>query len=429
MSPARCGACCAAANAPRWPPSTRWSLSTGLAHTLLTTRSIAPDDLRRLPDEKFLETTQWRGLVAEEPASQYTPHASRRALDRTTFVFRVEAWRVTGGRLFGADITDGDEPWQPATGDLRCTLLGPAQDLRLGNRLEFAAALEPIAPAPVPGEFNSREVASRQGITYELTILPSNWRRVSTGGGDWLQRLSYAARDWAYGRLQLGLEDDPRTADFLAGMLIGYRQQIPEDIEQDFRRTGTIHVFAVSGQNIAEMLVVALVLLQLAGLVRWRWAWIVAPLVLLYCLLTGSPASAVRATVMALAVLLAWRIGRPLNALACWSLAFLALTIWNPQILLDPGAQLSFALVLALILIAPPLTRLFMKPLRPIRSSRARCSPLHSASSSTSGNWPCSPSPVASPLSSSASRSPRSISIRSRPSRSWPTSSSCRWPV
>ncbi len=121
----------------------------------------------------------------------------------------------------------------------------------------------------------------------------------------------------------------------------------------------------MSGQNIAEMFVVALVLLQLFGLVRWRWAWIIAPIVLVYCLLTGSPASAVRATVMALAVLAAWRLGRPLNPLGCWSLAFLAMLIWNPEVLLDPGAQLSFALVLALILVAPPLLRLFLVPFSP----------------------------------------------------------------
>jgi competence protein ComEC len=150
-------------------------------------------------------------------------------------------------------------------------------------------------------------------------------------------------------------------ANFLAGMLIGYREEIPADIEQDFRRTGTLHVFAVSGQNIAEMVVVALILLQLCGLVRWRWAWTIAPVVLLYCLLTGSPASAVRATVMALAILLAWRLGRPLNALGCWSLAFLAMLIWNPAVLVDPGAQLSFGIVLGLILLAPPLMRLFAR--------------------------------------------------------------------
>jgi ComEC/Rec2-related protein len=334
----------------------------GLAHTLLCARSIAPDDLRRLPDLKLLETTQWRGIIAEEPASQYTAHASRRALDRTSFVFRVEAWRLAQGRLFGADIAT---PWTSAEGDIACTVLGPAKELRCGDELEFAAPLEPVAPALCPGQFNSREMDARQGIFYAATVTPANWRRTATGGSDWLQRLSYAARDGAYDRLQLGLEDDPRTADFLAGMLLGYRQQIPQDIEQDFRRTGTIHVFAVSGQNIAEMFVVALVLLQLVGLVRWRWAWTIAPIVLLYCLLTGSPASAVRATAMALAVLLAWRLGRPLNALACWSLAFLAMMMWNPQVLLDPGAQLSFALVLSLILIAPPLMRRLILPVSP----------------------------------------------------------------
>jgi competence protein ComEC len=333
--------------------------AAGLVHTLLVASSIPANDLRRLPDEKTLETTQWRGLIIEEPAAQFTPHASRRTLDRTSFVLRVEGWRPTGGRLFGADI---DTPWQPAQGNIECTLVGPAKELLCGDRLEFATPLIPVAPPLVPGSLDYSSYEAEQGIYYHATIPALNWRRTETGGGDFWQNLSYRARDWAYSRLQIGLEDDPRMADFLTGMLIGYRQEIPTDIEQDFRRTGTLHVFAVSGQNIAEMVVVALIFLQLCGLVRWRWAWVIAPIVLLYCLLTGSPASAIRATVMALAILLAWRLGRPLNALGCWSLAFLAMLIWYPPILLDPGAQLSFAIVLGLILIAPPLMRFFARP-------------------------------------------------------------------
>jgi competence protein ComEC len=334
----------------------------GLSHTLLMARTISPDDLRRLPDDKALATTQWRGIIADEPASPYPAHASRRALDRTSFVLHVAAWRVASGRLFGDEV---DTPWEAARGDLSVTVLGPASELRCGDEIEFSAPIEPVAPALVPGEFDSRDMEARQGIYYEAYVRPTDWRRLSTGGSDGLTRLSYAARDWAYDRLQIGLEDDPRTADFLAGMLIGYRQEIPQDIEQDFRRTGTIHVFAVSGQNIGEMFVVALVLLQLLGLVRWRWAWLLAPLVLLYCLLTGFPASAVRATIMALGVLAAWKLERPLNALACWSLAFLAMLVWNPGVLVDPGAQLSFALVLALILVAPPIYRRCIVPFSP----------------------------------------------------------------
>jgi len=337
----------------------------GLVHTLLLGSTIFPDDLRRLPAEKTLDTTQWRGLIVEEPAAQYTTHVSRRALDRTSFVLRMEAWRPAEGRLFGTEI---DTPWQPAQGDVRCTVVGPAKELQCGDRLEFATALMPVAPPLCPGELDYRAYEAEQGIYYHTTIPALNWRRVEIAsgkggsGGDFWQNLSFRARDWAYARLQIGLEDDPRMADFLAGMLIGYRQEIPADIEQDFRRTGTLHVFAVSGQNIAEMVVVALILLQLCGLVRWRWAWTLAPIVLLYCLLTGSPASAVRATVMALAILLAWRLGRPLNALGCWSLAFLAMLIWNPSVLLDPGAQLSFAIVLGLILLSPPFMHFLHRP-------------------------------------------------------------------
>jgi ComEC/Rec2-related protein len=329
-----------------------------LAHTLLLSASVPADDLRRLPDDKLLDTTQWRGLIVQEPASAFTSH-SRRALERTTFVLRVEAWRPTQGRLFGAAI---DTPWQPAQGDLRCTLVGPARELRCGDRLEFATALLPVAPPLCPGEFDAPVYEAGQGIYYHATIPSLNWRRVETGGGDWWQNLSYRARDWAYDRLQLGLRDDPATADFLAGMLIGYRQEIPTDIEQDFRRTGTLHVFAVSGQNIAEMVVVVLILLQLCGFIRWRWAWATAPIVLLYCLLTGSPASAVRATVMALAILGALRLGRPVNALACWSVALLAMMVWNPAVLRDAGAQLSFGIVLGLILVGPPITRFLLRP-------------------------------------------------------------------
>jgi ComEC/Rec2-related protein len=329
-------------------------ITAALAHTLILAATVAPDDARRLPSDKALASTQWRGRVIEEP--QTAPRRNRRALDRTSFTLQLDAWRPTGGELFGED---GDASWQTASGRVSCTVLGPAQDIRPGDEIEFAGALTPIAAPLIPGQLDLRAYDGQRDIYEEAMIRPLDWRRLSRteSSEPWWERLSFEARDWAYARLQWGIEDDPRIADFLAGMLIGYRQEIPLDIEQDFRVTGTLHVFAISGQNIAEMAVVAIILLQLCGLVRWRWAWLLAPIVLIYCLLAGSPASAVRATVMALAILLAWRLGRPLNALGCWSIAVLAMLTWDPRVLLDPGAQLSFGVVLGLILLSPPIYR------------------------------------------------------------------------
>lgn len=338
-----------------------FAIAAALAHTLTLAATVAPNDVRRLPADKLLASTQWRGVVIEDPQTA-TPR-NRRALDRTTFTLDLSAWRPTGGLLFGEA---SEAPWQAASGQIAGTVLGPAEDIRAGDEIEFAAAVTPF-PAPlVPGQLDLRTFEGQHDIEAQAFIRPLDWRRLDRpeSSEPWWRAVSFAARDWAYARLQWGLEDDPRTADFLAGMLIGYRQEIPADIEQDFRVTGTLHVFAISGQNVAEMVVVAVILLQLVGLVRWRWAWVLAPLVLVYCLLAGSPASAVRATVMALAVLLAWRLGRPLNALGCWSIALLAMLAWDPRVLQDPGAQLSFGVVLGLILVAPPVYRLVLARFR-----------------------------------------------------------------
>jgi ComEC/Rec2-related protein len=333
------------------------TILAGLAHTLVLASTIAPDDARQLPIEKTFASTQWRGQIVDDP--RVAPHRSR-ALDRTSFTVQLSAWRPTGGQIFSETI---DEPWRTAAGLVSCTVLGPAQDVRAGDEVEFAAALEPIPVPILPGQLDLRAYDGARDIYQEAAIAPLNWRRLA-GSEPWLQRLSFAARDWTYDRLRWGLEDDPRTADFLAGMLIGYRQQIPNDIEQDFRVTGTLHVFAISGQNVAEVVVVAIILLQLVGLARWRWAWVLAPVMLVYCLLAGAPASAVRATVMALAILLAWRLGRPLSALGCWSIAALAMMAWDPRVLLDPGAQLSFGVVLGLILLSPPIFRFLARLVR-----------------------------------------------------------------
>ena len=49
-------------------------------------------------------------------------------------------------------------------------------------------------------------------------------------------------------------------------MLFGYRDGVGEELKESFRKTGTLHLFAVSGQNLAVVAGLLLWTLALTGL-------------------------------------------------------------------------------------------------------------------------------------------------------------------
>jgi len=72
---------------------------------------------------------------------------------------------------------------------------------------------------------------------------------IPAGAGAWLWQpliaLSLRLRERFERALRLGLEDQPRLASVLAGMVIGERSEIPDDTYSDFQRTGVFHSLGV----------------------------------------------------------------------------------------------------------------------------------------------------------------------------------------
>ena len=142
-------------------------------------------------------------------------------------------------------------------------------------------------------------------------------------------------------------------ASFEAGLLIGSRKGIPEDITEDFNITGLTHIVAISGYNIA--LVIAFVTGLFGSLVPRKWQFpLVAIFVIIFTLLVGANAAVVRAAIMGLLAFYALTIGRQYNASLAIILTAWMMVFWNPKILLhDVSFQLSFAAVLGLMFVAP----------------------------------------------------------------------------
>jgi ComEC/Rec2-related protein len=124
-----------------------------------------------------------------------------------------------------------------------------------------------------------------------------------------------------------------------------------------FRRTGTLHLFAVSGLNVAMLGVVVWYVLRPFGIRRSRAVLIIIPVLAFYAVITGLGASCVRAAIMASIVLLGETFERPpvvFNSLAAAALAILA---WDTNELYSSGFQFSFVLVAVIVLGAARLQR------------------------------------------------------------------------
>ncbi|MBI4158401.1 MAG: ComEC/Rec2 family competence protein [Candidatus Yanofskybacteria bacterium] len=143
------------------------------------------------------------------------------------------------------------------------------------------------------------------------------------------------------------------NAAFINGILLGSRQNIPDELKEAFNKTGVTHVLAISGYNI--MIISWAVLTGLVYFFRRRTSfWISVVVIILFTILTGASASVVRASIMGLLILFANGYGRLYNPKNSIILAGAAMVWLNPLVLVfDVGFQLSFVAVLGLMYLYP----------------------------------------------------------------------------
>ena len=247
-----------------------------------------------------------------------------------------------------------------ATGELlggACRLqawLGPEQAEALGGRGRVSGRLRPLRPALNEGEFSARDFGLRSGFLGELQVLevealPESWWRAGLRQ-TWAlaERFRLRIRE----RLVPGLENRPDELAVIQAMALGASEDTDPRVEEPFRGSGTLHVFAVSGLHVG---LIALLLRRVLLPLRLRRPVLVAvviPLVFAYAFITGWRPSAARAALMIGLLLLGsllQRRGALLNGLGA---AALLLMVWDTHVLFLPGFQLSFGVLLAIALLA-----------------------------------------------------------------------------
>ena len=157
-------------------------------------------------------------------------------------------------------------------------------------------------------------------------------------------------------QLSRGLEKRPELAAVLRAMMLGLQQELSEEQNQWFMRSGTMHLFSISGLHIA---VIALALEGLLGLLRLpRVARFLcgALLLWLYVDITGTAPSAVRAYLMVVLLQASFVLRLPVSPVATLSLAALVALVLEPMQLFSASFQMSYGIVAALLLLGLPLS-------------------------------------------------------------------------
>jgi len=143
------------------------------------------------------------------------------------------------------------------------------------------------------------------------------------------------------------------------GLLLGAKRAMGDELEEAFRRTGIIHIVVLSGYNIMIVAEAIMRLLSFFFLPRVRMV-IGVVVITAFALTVGLSATVVRASIMAVLVLIARATGRTTAILRTLTFAGLVMIAINPYLLaFDPGFQLSFLATLGLILLAPYIERVF----------------------------------------------------------------------
>lgn len=211
-----------------------------------------------------------------------------------------------------------------------------------------------------PGTFDAQEYFLRMGRVARFDI--DHMQRLSPSGEEWwcafLERAELCRR-WISSQLVQDLEEDPQTVAVLRAMALGVSAEADDEIEDAFRNSGTLHVFAVSGLHVALLGAIVLALLRQLGTPRSMSLWIVISIVFAYAFVTGWRPSAARAAFMVAIYMSATLMDRESSLQNSLGAAALLLLATDSHQLFMPGFQLSFGVLwLSTIGSAPLLKRL-----------------------------------------------------------------------
>lgn len=237
-----------------------------------------------------------------------------------------------------------------------------------GDKLLLPDRWQRIKNSGNPFEFDYEQFCANNNIYYQQFLSGADIELLEFADENSLSPIRQI-HNWCVAQLETYISDRA-TLGLLEAILVGERSLLDSTTTQNYANTGIVHVIAISGAHISIFFF--LILFLMSGIKHRKYRWvkylIALPLIWLYVLVAGAPASAVRAASMFSILGIGFAFQKQQNGInQLLATAFILLLV-QPSWLFAAGFQLSFLAVLSIFLFYKPIYRLFSVPNKPLRT-------------------------------------------------------------
>lgn len=145
----------------------------------------------------------------------------------------------------------------------------------------------------------------------------------------------------------------PHYSFLASSILLGDRIDIPENVYSVIKRSGFIHVFAISGMHVMIFAAIIFATLSFLKISRNEKYITMIASILFFIFLTGFSIPTIRAGFMTILMLLMRLLDRSVKAIDIIGAVALAFMLIDPYIVFEASFQLTFIGTIALVLLTP----------------------------------------------------------------------------
>ncbi len=191
------------------------------------------------------------------------------------------------------------------------------------------------------------------GYMYKPKII--NWARPEPGD------LVLGIRNWFAARIR-ALVPEPEVNLGLS-YLLGMKAGLPDDLDENLRTVGLVHIVVASGAHLSILVEVAR---RLFGkLSRFSGLLFSMLFVVFFMAMVGWTPSIMRAGIMTLITILAWYVGRKVEPGRIILIVAAVTLMINPMFIINLGWLLSFASFTGIMILGPKITKFLYRDKKP----------------------------------------------------------------